>query len=70
MLTRWIGWMDWREVDGDLPVVFQCRHFPNHALGAGGHVGVVFDFADGFPAVVDVGGAVDEEKFVNYLCSE
>lgn len=69
----WVGvWNVMEESDeevlGDLPVILQSRHCPNHALGAGGPVGVVScDFARGFPAVVDVGGAVDEEEFFDYL---
>lgn len=37
-------------------------------MGAGGRVDEVgCDFADGVPAVVDVGGLVDEEEIVDYL---
>jgi hypothetical protein len=54
----------------DLPIILQSRHFPNLARGAGGVVWEVVDSVHGVPAVVGVGGLVDEEEFVDGLCDE
>lgn len=54
-------------MDQFLPIILQSRHFPNLARGAGGVVWEVVDSVHGVPAVVCVGGLVDEEEFVYYL---
>jgi hypothetical protein len=51
-------------IEPDLPLVLQCRHFPELARGAGAVVGEVVDSVHGVPAVVCL---VDEEEFVYYL---
>jgi hypothetical protein len=63
-MGRWMG------LDQFLPIVLQSRHFPNLARGAGGVVWEVVDSVHGVPAVVGVGGLVDEEEFVDGLCDE
>jgi hypothetical protein len=61
-----MGWANFEF--GGLPIVLQSRHFPNLARGAGGVIWEVVDSVYGVPAVVGVGGLVDEEEFVDGLC--
>lgn len=64
------GWVDEVEsldVKAYLPIILQSRHFPDLARSAGRVVWEVVDSVHGVPAVVDVGGLVDEEEFVDCL---